>query len=253
MSRRKFIAGNWKMNNTNEEAIKLVSDLLEKVKNVTDKDIIVAPTFTTLSDVNKVLKSTNIKLAAQNMYFASSGAFTGQISTDMLKSVGCEYVILGHSECRTIFLETDELINKKVKAAIEAGLKPILCIGETLEEREKGITNDIVNNQTKKGYDGLSEEMAKNVILAYEPVWAIGTGKTATPQDADTVHKTIRQTLESIYSKNFAENTIIIYGGSMNENNADDLLNMPNIDGGLIGGAALVAEKFARIINYIAK
>lgn len=253
MSRRKFIAGNWKMNNTNEGAIKLVSDILEKVKNVKDKDIIVAPTFTTLGDVNKVIKSTNIKLSAQNMYFAPSGAFTGQISADMLKSVGCEYVILGHSECRTIFLETDELINKKVKVAIEAGLKPILCIGETLEEREKGITNDIVNNQTKKGYDGLSEEMAKNVILAYEPVWAIGTGKTATPQDADTVHKTIRQTLESMYSKNFAENTIIIYGGSMNENNADDLLNMPNIDGGLIGGAALVAEKFARIINYIAK
>ncbi|WP_020005077.1 triose-phosphate isomerase [Brachyspira innocens] len=253
MARRKLIAGNWKMNNSNKEALELVNQLKDLVKDVKDRDIMIAPTFTCLSDVHNALKGSNIKLGAQNLYFEEKGAFTGQISADMLLAVGCEYVIVGHSECRDIFGEKDELINKKVKRALDKNLIPVLCVGEHLEEREKGITSDIVSNQTKEAFKGLSEAEAKKVVIAYEPVWAIGTGKTATPQDADEVHKTIRETLKSLYNENVAEGMIILYGGSVNEKNADDLLNMPNIDGALVGGASLVADKFARIVNYIAK
>lgn len=253
MARRKLIAGNWKMNNSNKEALELVNQLKDLVKDVKDRDIMIAPTFTCLSDVHNALKGSNIKLGAQNLYFEEKGAFTGQISADMLLAVGCEYVIVGHSECRDIFGEKDELINKKVKRALDKNLIPVLCVGEHLEEREKGITSDIVSNQTKEAFKGLSEAEAKKVVIAYEPVWAIGTGKTATPQDADEVHKTIRETLKSLYNDNVAEGMIILYGGSVNEKNADDLLNMPNIDGALVGGASLVADKFARIVNYIAK
>ncbi|WP_366938246.1 triose-phosphate isomerase [uncultured Brachyspira sp.] len=253
MMRRKLIAGNWKMNNTNKEALELVKQLKDLVKDVKDRDIMIAPTFTCLSDVNNAIKGSNIKLGAQNLYFEEKGAFTGQISADMLLNVGCEYVIVGHSECRDIFGERDELINKKVKRALDKNLVPVLCVGEHLEEREKGITSDIVSSQVKEAFKGLSEAEAKKVVIAYEPVWAIGTGKTATPQDADDVHKTIRDTLKSIYNENVSEGMIILYGGSVNEKNADDLLNMPNIDGALVGGASLVADKFARIVNYIAK
>nr|WP_286032484.1 triose-phosphate isomerase [Brachyspira pilosicoli] len=251
--RRKLIAGNWKMNNTNKEALELVNQLKDLVKDVKDRDIMIAPTFTCLSDVNNAIKGSNIKLGAQNLYFEEKGAFTGQISADMLLSVGCEYVIVGHSECRDIFAEKDELINKKVKRALDKNLVPVLCVGEHLEEREKGITSDIVSSQVKEAFKGLSEAEAKKVVIAYEPVWAIGTGKTATPQDADDVHKTIRDTLKSIYNESVSEGMIILYGGSVNEKNADYLLNMPNIDGALVGGASLVADKFARIVNYIAK
>ena len=253
MIRRKLIAGNWKMNNTNKEALELVNQLKDLVKDVKDRDIMIAPTFTCLSDVHNAINGTNIKLGAQNLYFEDKGAFTGQISADMLLSVGCEYVIIGHSECRDIFGEKDELINKKVKKALEKNLIPILCVGEHLEEREKGITSDIVSNQTKEAFKNLNESEAKKVIIAYEPVWAIGTGKTATPKDADDVHKTIRETLKSLYNDTTSNSMIILYGGSVNENNADDLLNMPNIDGALVGGASLVADKFSRIVNYIAK
>ena len=251
--RRKLIAGNWKMNNTNKEALELVKQLKDLVKDVKDRDIMIAPTFTCLSEVNSAIKGSNIKLGAQNLYFEEKGAFTGQISADMLLAVGCEYVIVGHSECRDIFGEKDELINKKVKRALYKNLIPVLCVGEHLEEREKGITSDIVSSQVKEAFKGLSEAEAKKVVIAYEPVWAIGTGKTATPQDADDVHKTIRDTLKSIYNESVSEGMIILYGGSVNEKNADDLLNMPNIDGALVGGASLVADKFARIVNYIAK
>ena len=251
--RRKLIAGNWKMNNTNKEALELVKQLKDLVKDVKDRDIMIAPTFTCLSDVNNAIKGSNIKLGAQNLYFEEKGAFTGQISADMLLNVGCEYVIVGHSECRDIFGEKDELINKKVKRALDKNLVPVLCVGEHLEEREKGITSNIVSSQVKEAFKGLSEAEAKKVVIAYEPVWAIGTGKTATPQDADDVHKTIRDTLKSIYNESVSEGMIILYGGSVNEKNADDLLNMPNIDGALVGGASLVADKFARIVNYIAK
>ena len=251
--RRKLIAGNWKMNNTNKEALELVKQLKDLVKDVKDRDIMIAPTFTCLSEVNNAIKGSNIKLGAQNLYFEEKGAFTGQISADMLLAVGCEYVIVGHSECRDIFGEKDELINKKVKRALDKNLVPVLCVGEHLEEREKGITSNIVSSQVKEAFKGLSEAEAKKVVIAYEPVWAIGTGKTATPQDADDVHKTIRDTLKSIYNDSVSEGMIILYGGSVNEKNADDLLNMPNIDGALVGGASLVADKFARIVNYIAK
>ena len=251
--RRKLIAGNWKMNNTNKEALELVKQLKDLVKDVKDRDIMIAPTFTCLSEVNNAIKGSNIKLGAQNLYFEEKGAFTGQISADMLLAVGCEYVIIGHSECRDIFGEKDVLINKKVKRALDKNLVPVLCVGEHLEEREKGVTADIVSSQVKEAFKGLSEAEAKKVVIAYEPVWAIGTGKTATPQDADDVHKTIRDTLKSIYNDNVANGMIILYGGSVNEKNADDLLNMPNIDGALVGGASLVADKFARIVNYIAK
>ena len=244
MARKKLIAGNWKMNNSNKEALELVNSLKGLVKDVKDRDIMIAPTFTCLSDVHNAIKGTNIKLGAQNLYFEEKGAFTGQISADMLLAVGCEYVIIGHSECRDIFGEKDELINKKVKRALDKNL---------IEEREKGITSDIVSTQTKEAFKGLSEAEAKKVVIAYEPVWAIGTGKTATPQDADDVHKTIRETLKSLYNDSVAEGMIILYGGSVNEKNADDLLNMPNIDGALVGGASLVADKFARIVNYVAK
>ena len=253
MARRKLIAGNWKMNNSNKEALELVNQLKNLVKDVKDRDIMIAPTFTCLSDVNNAVKGTNIKLGAQNLYFEEKGAFTGQISADMLLAVGCEYVIIGHSECRDIFGEKDELINKKVKRALDKNLIPVLCVGEHLEEREKGITANVVSWQTKAAFNGLTEAEAKKVVIAYEPVWAIGTGKTATPQDADDVHKTIRETLKSLYNDSVADGMIILYGGSVNEKNADDLLNMPNIDGALVGGASLVADKFARIVNYIAK
>lgn len=253
MARRKLIAGNWKMNNTNKEGLELVSKLKELVKDCKDRDIMIAPSFTCLSEIKNAISGSNIKLGAQNLYFEEKGAFTGQVSADMLLSVGCEYVIIGHSECRDIFGETDELINKKVKRALEKNLIPVLCIGEHLEEREKGITADVVSTQTKKGFEGLTEQEALKVVIAYEPVWAIGTGKTATPQDADDVHKSIRDTLKSIYNENVADNIIILYGGSVNENNADELLNMPNIDGALVGGASLVADKFARIVNFISK
>lgn len=253
MARKKLIAGNWKMNNDNKTALELVKQLKTLVKDAKDRDIMIAPPFTALSEVYNEIKDSNIKLSAQNLYFEDKGAFTGQISADMLLSVGCEYVILGHSECRDIFGETDELINKKVKKALEKKLTPVFCIGEHLEEREKGITADIVSMQTKKGFEGISESDATKVVIAYEPVWAIGTGKTATPKDADDVHKTIRDTLKSLYNEKVAESIIILYGGSVNENNADDLLNMPNIDGALVGGASLVADKFARIVNYISK
>ena len=171
--RRKLIAGNWKMNNTNEEALELVSQLKDMVKDAKDRDIMIAPTFTCLSDVNNAIKGTNIKLGAQNLYFEEKGAFTGQISADMLISVGCEYVIIGHSECRDIFTEKDELINKKVKRALDKNLIPVLCVGEHLEEREKGITSDIVSGQVKKAFQGLSESEASKVIIAYEPVWYV--------------------------------------------------------------------------------
>ncbi len=250
MARKKLVAGNWKMNKDISEAKALASELVESVKGVSDVDIMIAPTFACLSEVANVIKGSNIVLGAQNMYFEDSGAFTGEVSADMLLSIGVKYVILGHSERRSIFGETDEIINKKIKKCLEKNLIPVFCIGETLEEREAGKANDIVKNQTIKGLEGISEADAAKVVIAYEPVWAIGTGKTATPEDADDIHKVIRDTLASIYSSTFADNMKILYGGSMNDANADDLLNKENIDGGLIGGAALVASKFTRIIKY---
>jgi len=248
--RKNLMAGNWKMNKTIDEAVSLAKELVEKNKNVNDRDIMIAPTFVCLKSVYDVTKGTNIKLGSQNMYFEESGAFTGEISPDMLKSCGVEYVILGHSERRHIFGETDELINKKVLKAIEKSFKPVLCVGELLEEREAGKAVDVVKEQVINGLKDVKEDDLKNVVIAYEPVWAIGTGKTASPEDADEMHKEIRKIISSIYSDNASENIVILYGGSMKDSNVDNLMAKENIDGGLVGGAALKSDSFSRIIQF---
>ena len=211
-------------------------------------EVIVCPPFTSLGEAHSLVKDSVIKLGAQNMYFEKSGAFTGEVSADMLKSAGCEYVIIGHSERRTIFGESDELINAKIKAAINNGLKVIFCIGESLSEREKGITHDIVKMQVTRGLENISNEELKNIIIAYEPIWAIGTGKTATPEQAQEVHAFIRKLIANIFSEEIADKIIIQYGGSVKPDNASTLLSQPDIDGALVGGACLKADSFLSII-----
>jgi triosephosphate isomerase len=208
----------------------------------------VCPPFTNLETVNAVIKDSAIQLGAQNMYFEENGAFTGEISPAMLKSVGCSFVILGHSERRTIFGESNQLINKKIKAALKFGIKPIFCIGESLEQRENGTTFKVVENQITEGLAGITESELETLIIAYEPVWAIGTGKVASPEQAQEVHKFIRQLLSKIYTAQFAEKVIIQYGGSVKPENAAELLSQPDIDGALVGGACLKADSFAKII-----
>ncbi len=252
MSRRYFIAGNWKMNKTSSEAAALAKGVAEAVGNVSNVDIAICPTFTSLESAEKAIAGSNVKLGAQNMYFEQSGAYTGEISAAMLKELNCTYVILGHSERRQYFKECDCLINKKVKAAVAASLKPILCVGETLEEREANKTIDVVSTQTKGGLEGLSADEALNVVIAYEPVWAIGTGKTATPEMAQEVHAEIRKVLADMFGA-AAEKMQILYGGSMKPENADELLAQKDIDGGLIGGAALKADSFAALVNSAVK
>ncbi|MCX7798363.1 MAG: triose-phosphate isomerase [Melioribacter sp.] len=248
--RTKIVAGNWKMNNDINSSITLINDikngLAQKELNV---KVVICPPFTSLSIASELIKNTPIKLGAQNMYFEKSGAFTGEISPLMLKSVGCEYVILGHSERRTIFGETNQLINKKIKSAVDNGLKPIFCIGETLEERELGKTFEVVETQIREGLQGISETELSDLIIAYEPVWAIGTGKNATPEQAEEVHLFIRDLISKIYSQKFAENLIIQYGGSVKPENSKDLMSKPNIDGALVGGACLIADSFIKIIE----
>jgi len=244
------IAGNWKMNNDLKESEKLIVELKNLLQNEKPNcDVIVCPPFTSLTEASKLLKASVIKLGAQNMHFEESGAFTGEVSASMLKSVGCEYVILGHSERRHIFGETDEVINKKIKKALAAGLKPIFCVGELLEERENGTTNDVVKRQILKGLDGISAEEMKNVIVAYEPVWAIGTGKTATPAQAQEVHEFIRDLIEIDYSLEIANDLVIQYGGSVKPDNAKELISQKDIDGALVGGACLKADSFLGIIK----
>jgi triosephosphate isomerase (TIM) len=248
--RRKVIAGNWKMNSD----IKETQNLLTKLSSGLSLDnlnceVIVCPPFTSLSEAFSLLKDTKIKIGAQNMYFESSGAFTGEISASMLKSVGCEYVILGHSERRAIFGESDELINKKIKKAIESGLNPIFCVGELLEEREAGITKKIIEKQIKSGLDGISSDEMSKIIIAYEPVWAIGTGKTASPAQAQEVHEFIRNLIFEKYDVSISNNLIIQYGGSVNDKNASELLFQKDIDGALVGGASLKADSFITIIQ----
>ena len=250
MSRKKVIAGNWKMNNNLTESVKLIKDLKEKLAAETvNCNVIVCPPFTSLYEVSKLIEGTNIKLGAQNMYFEESGAFTGQISASMLKSVGCEYVIIGHSEPRSIFGETNSLINKKIIKALSAGLKPIFCVGETLEEREKNITNDVIKTQIVEGLKDVNEEGLANIIVAYEPVWAIGTGKVATPQQAEDVHSFIRNLIKEKFSPAAAEKIVIQYGGSVKPDNAKELLGQSDIDGALVGGACLKADSFIGIMK----
>ncbi len=247
--RRKVIAGNWKMNKLPNEAIEFVNELSELVKD-TENEVIICVPYTDLFYVLMQAQGTNIKIGAQNMHFEESGAYTGEVSGQMLKSIGVEYVIIGHSERRQYFAETDETVNKKIKAAFKNELKPIVCVGETLEQREKGITEDIIKTQTKLALDGLSKTQVKNTIIAYEPIWAIGTGKTATSEDANNSIKVIRKEIEEIYGADIAQEVIIQYGGSVKSKNAKELFETSDIDGGLVGGASLEAEEFSKIVNY---
>ncbi|MBQ5601224.1 MAG: triose-phosphate isomerase [Clostridia bacterium] len=247
--RRKVIAGNWKMNLTPSEAKKFVGSLYEKVKNNRGCDIVVCVPAIDLPVVAKMCAGTAIKVGGQNVHFAKSGAYTGEISADMLVDVGAKYVIIGHSERRQYFGETDETVNLRTKAALEAGLNAIVCVGECLAEREQGITEEVVARQTKLALLDIAPEQMKQIIIAYEPVWAIGTGKTATAQQAEEVCKLIRNVIASKYGKSVARATIIQYGGSMNAKNAAELLAMENIDGGLIGGASLKPDDFAVIVE----
>lgn len=248
--RKTVIAGNWKMNNDLKGSEKLIVDLKNILQGEKIKcDVIICPSFTSLSEASKLVSGSVIKLGAQNMYFEESGAYTGEVSASMLKSAGCEYVILGHSERRTIFGESDEVINKKIKKALSAGLKPIFCVGELLEERENGTTNDVIKRQLLKGLEGISVDEMKNIIVAYEPVWAIGTGKTASPAQAQEVHEFIRDLIEINFSLETANDITIQYGGSVKPDNAEELLSQNDIDGALVGGACLKADSFLGIIK----
>lgn len=246
--RRKIVAGNWKMNKTPKEAVALV-ETLKDVTNNKDVDVVVCPTAVCLSDVVKAAEGSNIKVGAQNMFYEENGAYTGEIAPNMLTEIGVEYVIIGHSERRQYFGETDETVNKKVIKAIEHKLIPIVCVGETLEQREQGITIDLMRLQTKIAFKDVKAEDAAKSVIAYEPVWAIGTGKTATSEQAEEVCAAIRKVVEEIYSKEVADAVRIQYGGSVNGDNANELFNMGNIDGGLVGGASLSAA-FGDIVNY---
>lgn len=246
--RKNIIAGNWKLNMNLSESIALISELKNSLINrKLNCVLVICPPFTSLETASTLLKDSDIKLGAQNMHYEENGAFTGEISASMLKSVGCSYVILGHSERRTIFGETDELINKKIKKALASELLPIFCIGETLGEREKGIAFDVVKKQIINGLDGISAENVSKIVIAYEPVWAIGTGKTASKEQAEEVHLFIRNLLIELYSTQIADEITIQYGGSVKPDNAIELLSQPNIDGALVGGACLKADSFLAI------
>lgn len=249
--RKKLIAGNWKMNKTYQESKILVTEIVKNLKKdiVSKVDIVICPPYTSLSRISKILKKSKISLGAQNMHFENDGAYTGEISASMLKALNCRHVILGHSERRQYFAETDEIINLKIKKAIENKLISIVCVGEFLEQRQNNIQTEVVNRQLTKCLEGVKEENLKYIIVAYEPVWAIGTGKTATPDQANYMHIAIRETLESLYNKEISEKVIVLYGGSVNENNSGDLFNQSDIDGGLIGGASLKPDQFVKIIN----
>ncbi len=247
--RRKVIAGNWKMNMLPNEAIDFIQAFEPLVKDTKNEVILCVP-YTDLFYALLNAQGTNIKIGAQNMHFEEKGAYTGEVSGKMLKSIGVEYVIIGHSERRQYFAETDETVNKKIKAAFANDLKPIVCVGETLEEREKGLAYDVITRQTRLALDGLTNEQVKNTIIAYEPIWAIGTGKTATSDDANSSIQKIREEIAKIYGNDTADCVIIQYGGSVKSKNAKELFEKSDIDGGLVGGASLDPEEFAKIVNY---
>jgi triosephosphate isomerase len=244
--RRPFIAANWKMNKTAPEAVDFVQSFLPLVKDVNDAEIVIAPPFTALHAVSSKIKGTNVALSAQNVYYEEKGAFTGEVSPVMLKDAGCEYVIIGHSERRQYFYESDEIVNKKIKSAQKNGLKAIFCIGETLSQREGGKTFDVLNSQIEKG---LKEIDASGIVAAYEPVWAIGTGKTATPDQAQEAHLHIRSRLMNLVGE-AADKIRILYGGSVTPENVDSLMACPDVDGALVGGASLKPDSFERIVRF---
>ncbi|MBE7415874.1 MAG: triose-phosphate isomerase [Deltaproteobacteria bacterium] len=245
-----LIAGNWKMNMDIDQGAALVFRLRDLLRNVQAVEIVIAPPFTSLHHLNHLLADSGIKLAGQDLFWEKSGAYTGEISGEMLKSTGCKYVIVGHSERRQLFGETDETVRRKVVAALRHGLKPIVCVGETLDEREAGKTLSRVRTQVSGALSGLAGSAMKEVTIAYEPVWAIGTGKTAKSQEAEEVHNFIRELLHELFDRESVRNVRIIYGGSVKPDNIDELMAQPNIDGALVGGASLKAEDFARIAGF---
>ncbi len=247
--RKKVIAGNWKMNMLPNEAIQFIDILAPLVKD-TENEVVLCVPYTDLFYALLTAQGTNIKIGAQNMHFEESGAYTGEVSGKMLKSIGVEYVIIGHSERRQYFNETDETVNKKIKTAFENELKPIVCVGETLEQRESNQTVETITKQIEKALDGLTEEQVKNTIIAYEPIWAIGTGKTATSEQANETIKSIRDKICQMYGQMVSNGVIIQYGGSVKSANAKEIFEMSDIDGGLIGGASLKPEEFSKIVNY---
>jgi len=248
-SRKPIVAGNWKMNKTVAEAIDLATAIKRDLAGCKDVDIVLCPPFTALKAVSDVITGTHIDLGSQNMHWEKSGAYTGEISAEMLREVYCHYVILGHSERRALFGETDQIVNRKTKAALDGNLTPIVCVGETLQEREGGKTNDVVGTQIRGSLAGLSPRQLVDSVIAYEPVWAIGTGKTASPEQAQEVHAFIRGVLSEMADQAVAQSVRIQYGGSVKPSNAKELFSLPDIDGGLIGGAALEARSFIDIVQ----
>lgn len=247
--RRPMVAGNWKMNKTLGETAELLKALKPQLQNIDSVDLVVCPPFIDLPLTKDILEGSNIKVGAQNMHWEASGAYTGEVSAPMLKDL-CDYVIIGHSERRAMFGETDETVNKKVMAALNAGLLPIVCVGETLEENEAGQTEAVVDRMVREGLKGLSQEQAGQIVIAYEPVWAIGTGKTATPDQANDVHKNVvRPILREMFGEELGNSIRILYGGSVKPGNAAELFGQSDIDGGLIGGASLKAADFAGIVD----
>ncbi len=247
--RKKIIAGNWKMNMLPDDTIRFIDEITPLIKD-TQSEIILCVPYTDLFYALLTAQNTNIKIGAQNMHWEESGAYTGEVSAQMLKSIGVQYVIIGHSERRQYFNETDETVAKKVKSAFQIGLNPILCVGETLEQREQGKEEEVVKSQLKIALSNLTEEEVANIIIAYEPIWAIGTGKTATSEDANKMAKNIRQEISNLYGQKVAERVIIQYGGSVKSSNCKELFESSDIDGALIGGASLKVDEFAKIVNY---
>lgn len=249
--RKKIIAGNWKMNKTLTDGVELAQSIIDSVEEKpVDCEVIIFPPFILLHQLSELVQGTSVNIGAQNCHWEKSGAFTGEVAIDMLTDINCNYVLIGHSERRAYFAETNESVNKKIKSALAGGLKVIVCVGETLEEREKGITEQIVLEQVTKAFNGISMEEIENIVIAYEPVWAIGTGKTATPEQAEEVHVLIRNKIKELYNNETAENISILYGGSVNPGNVKDLMAKENIDGGLIGGASLKVADFDKLMRY---
>ncbi|HPV49330.1 MAG TPA: triose-phosphate isomerase [Smithellaceae bacterium] len=248
MMRKWIVAGNWKMNNSIAESVRLATEIKQGVSGLTNGQVVVAPPFTALQSVNDVLRGSAVALAAQNMYFENKGAYTGEVSPLMLRDAGCSYVLVGHSERRKYFLESDELVNAKALSALAAGLRPIICVGETEAERNKGVTESVVGRQVRAALAGVAVEKLPEIVIAYEPVWAIGTGKVATPEQAEDVHDFIRRLMVEIYGC-VAEDVRILYGGSVTKDNIAELIAMKDIDGALVGGASLQAAGFLGIIG----